>query len=46
VRETSAVESRYQTTTGEDTAGWKRLSVCFSELQSVRVSNSAVIICS
>jgi hypothetical protein len=46
VRGTSAVGSHYQATTGEDTAGWKRLSVCCSELQSVRISDSVIVTCS
>jgi hypothetical protein len=30
------VESRYQTNTSEDTVSWKRLSLCTSDLLSVR----------
>jgi hypothetical protein len=43
VRGMSATESRYQATTGEDTAGWKKLSVSCSELQSVWISDSAIV---
>jgi hypothetical protein len=42
VRGTSAIESRYQTTTGEDNADLKRLSVFCSERQSVLISNTAI----
>jgi hypothetical protein len=42
---TSAIGSRYQKT-GEDTTDWEDLSVCSSELQSVRMSNIAVVTCS
>jgi hypothetical protein len=38
--------SRYQETTSEDTEDWKRLSMCCSDLQSVEVSDGAVIKCS
>jgi hypothetical protein len=34
-RGTSTVERCYQAMSGKDTAGWKILSVCCSELQSV-----------
>jgi hypothetical protein len=39
----STVRSRCQRTTGEDTAGWKRLSVCCGDLWIVEISNGAVI---
>jgi hypothetical protein len=43
----ASVGSRYQATTGEDTAGWKRLSVCCSELQSVCwISDGVIVTCS
>jgi hypothetical protein len=44
--ETSCVEIRCQGTAAEDTAGWKRLSGCCSELQSVESSGGALITCS
>jgi hypothetical protein len=37
------VKSRYQATTSEDTVGWKRLSVCSSDLYSVEISDDALI---
>jgi hypothetical protein len=43
IRGTAIVKSRYQATISEDTEGWKRHSVCSSELQSVEISNGAVI---
>jgi hypothetical protein len=36
--------SHYQATTNEDSAGWRRLSVCSSEWQSVEISNGAIIV--
>jgi hypothetical protein len=44
-REIAIVRSRYQATTSEDTAGWKRLSVCDSDLYIVEVIDGAVIKC-
>jgi hypothetical protein len=44
-RRTPAVGSRYQTTTGEDSR-LRRLSACCSELQSVRIRDSAIVTCS
>jgi hypothetical protein len=35
--------SASQATTGEDTAGWKRLSVCCRELKNVWISDSAIV---
>jgi hypothetical protein len=37
--------SHYQAITGEGTAGWKRLSLCSSDLLSVEISDGAVIKC-
>jgi hypothetical protein len=45
VKWTSAVISRYQATTGEDTADRRLISYC-SELPSVWISDSAVVTCS
>jgi hypothetical protein len=39
------VRSRYQANTIEDTAGWKRLGVCESDLWSVEIRDGAVIKC-
>jgi hypothetical protein len=45
VRGTSAVGSRYQATTGEDTAD-RRISTGCSELQSVWITDSPILTCS
>jgi hypothetical protein len=37
-REKAIVRNRYQATASEDTAGWKRLSVCSSGLYSIVTS--------
>jgi hypothetical protein len=39
------VRSRYQATTSEDTAGWKRLGVCSSNLKNVEISDGTIIKC-
>jgi hypothetical protein len=41
-----SVGSRCQGTAGEDTAGWKRLSGCCSDLRIVEISGGVVIACS
>jgi hypothetical protein len=38
--------SHYQATTSEDTAGWKRLSICFSDMWSVEISDGIIMKCS
>jgi hypothetical protein len=39
------VRSRYQAATSEDTAGWKRLTECSTELKSLEINDGAVIKC-
>jgi hypothetical protein len=39
----STIRSRCQRTAGEDTAGWKRLSVCCGDMWIVKICGSAVI---
>jgi hypothetical protein len=40
------VWSRHQEKSGENTAGWKRLGVCCSDLQSAEINDSVIVICS
>jgi hypothetical protein len=44
-RRIAIVRSLYQDTSSEDTASWKRLSLCCSDLQSVEISDGAIIKC-
>jgi hypothetical protein len=39
------VRSRCQGAAGEDTAGWKRLSVCCGGLQIAEISGGTIIAC-
>jgi hypothetical protein len=40
------INIRYQETAVEDTAGWRRFSVCSSDWYSVKIRDSAVSTCS
>jgi hypothetical protein len=42
----SIVRSRYQANTSEDTASWKRLAVCSSDLKIVENGERVIVICS
>lgn len=44
--ENSHCLSRYQATASDYTADWKRLNVCSSDLKSVEVSDSIIVISS
>jgi hypothetical protein len=40
------VKRRYPEKSSQDTAGWKKLSVCFSDLQIVEIGDNVVVMCS
>jgi hypothetical protein len=45
-RRTDIVRSRYHEKSSDDTASWRRLSVCCIELKSVEISDSVIVTCS